>query len=59
MTVGVNLLARAVHETGDESLGLHLAQRAELTSIDVLFYAMASSPSMGAAYERLCRYQRA
>jgi AraC-like DNA-binding protein len=58
MRVGVGLLARASADIGDENLGLHLAQRAALTSVDVHFYAMASSRSLGAAYERLCRYQR-
>src|SRR5262245_63139382 len=52
------LLARAVEHTGDPNLGLHLAEHAELGSFDVHFYAMASSPTLGAAYERLCRYQR-
>ncbi len=58
MRLAVGLLARACADIGDENLGLHLAQRAALTSVDVHFYAMASSRSLGAAYERLCRYQR-
>jgi AraC-like DNA-binding protein len=58
MRLGVGLLARACADIGDENLGLHLAQRAALTSVDVHFYAMAASRSLGAAYQRLCRYQR-
>lgn len=58
MTVAMALLARAAEHTGDGNLGLHLAERAALGSFDVHFYAMASSPTLGAAYERLCRYQR-
>src|SRR4051812_24228840 len=56
--VAMELLARSVEQTGDSNLGLHLAERAELGSFDVHFFAMASSPTLGAAYERLCRYQR-
>lgn len=57
-SVAITLLTHAVEITGDTNLGLHLAERAELGSFDVHFYAMASSPTLGAAYERLCRYQR-
>lgn len=57
-SVVMALLARAVEHTGDPNLGLHLAEHAALGSFDVHFYAMASSPTLGAAYERLCRYQR-
>src|SRR5262245_44714396 len=52
------LLNVAVDSTGDTNLGLHLAEHAQLGSFDVHFYAMASSPTLGAAYARLCRYQR-
>ena len=57
-SVAVALLSRGVESTGDTNLGLHLAEHAELGSFDVHFYAMASSPTLGTAYERLCRYQR-
>jgi AraC-like DNA-binding protein len=57
-SVAMSLLALAVEETGDDNIGLHLAERASLGSFDVHFYAMASSPTLGAAFERLCRYQR-
>ena len=57
-SVAMALLARAAEQTGDTNLGLHLAQRAELGSFDVHFYAMASSSTLGEAFERLCRYQR-
>jgi AraC-like DNA-binding protein len=58
MSACVGLLADAVRETGDDTLGLHVAERAELGSFDVHFYAMVSSPTLGAAFEHLCRYQR-
>lgn len=51
-------LSAAVERTGDEHLGLHMAQRADLGSFDAPFFAMHSSPTLGAAYERLSRYQR-
>jgi AraC-like DNA-binding protein len=57
-SVAMALLARSVEQTGDSNLGLHLAEHAQLGSFDVHFFAMASSPTLGAAYERLCRYQR-
>ena len=58
MSACVGLLADAVRATGDDNLGLHLAQQADLGSFDVHFYAMLSSPTLGAAFERVCRYQR-
>lgn len=57
-SVAMDPLTRAVEYTGDADLGLHIAEHAELGSFDVHFYAMASSPTLGAAYERLSRYQR-
>ena len=53
-----SLIARAVDLTGDDNLGLHIAEHADLRSLDVHFYATLSSPTLGAGYERLCRYQR-
>ena len=58
MSACVGLLAEGVQATGDDNLGLHVAERAELGSFDVHFYAMVSSPTLGAAFERVCRYQR-
>jgi AraC-like DNA-binding protein len=58
MSACVGLLADAVRITNDDNLGLHLAEQAELGSFDVHFYAMVSSPTLGAAFERVCRYQR-
>jgi AraC-like DNA-binding protein len=58
MSACVGLLADAVRTTGDDNLGLHIAELAELGSFDVHFYAMVSSPTLGAAFERVCRYQR-
>jgi AraC-like DNA-binding protein len=58
MSACVGLLADGVRVTGDDNLGLHVAEHAELGSFDVHFYAMVSSPTLGAAFERVCRYQR-
>jgi AraC-like DNA-binding protein len=58
MSACVGLLEDGVRTTGDDNLGLHVAEHAELGSFDVHFYAMVSSPTLGAAFERLCRYQR-
>src|SRR5262245_53081709 len=52
------LWKRAVEKTRDECLGFHLAQHAEIGSFDVLFYLLATSPTLGAAYARLARSQR-
>ncbi len=54
----VAFVTAAVEQTGDDHLGLHMAERAELSSFDAPFYAMHSSATLGAAYERLARYQR-
>src|SRR5262245_26406621 len=58
MSVCVGLLEEGVRASRDDNLGLHIAERAELGSFDVHFYAMVSSPTLGAAFERVCRYQR-
>jgi AraC-like DNA-binding protein len=52
------MLANAAESLGDSSLGLHLAERADIASFDIHAYAMLSSPTFGALCERLCRYQR-
>lgn len=54
----ISMLANAAESIGDSSLGLHLAERADIASFDIHAYAMLSSPTFGAACERLCRYQR-
>src|SRR5262249_23054458 len=58
MKAVLELWARAVEMTGDENLGFHLAQQAEIGSFDVLFYLMATSPTLGSAYTRISRSQR-
>ena len=58
MSVGLGFFARAVEQTGDANIGLHLAEQVDPALFDVHFYAMLSSATLGAAYERLCRYQR-
>ena len=54
----LSLIAHAVDVTGDANLGLHIAEHAEPGSLDVHFYALLSSQTLGAGYECLCRYQR-
>lgn len=54
----MQVLATGVTQTGDDHLGLHLAARAPLDAFDVHTYVVLSSPTLGAAYERLARYQR-
>jgi AraC-like DNA-binding protein len=58
MSACVGLLAESARATGDDNIGLHVAEHAQLGSFDVHFYAMVSSPTLGAAFERVCRYQR-
>ena len=58
MRAVLRLVDGAVAHTGDDNLGLHLAEHAELGSSDVHFYAMVASRTLGEAYARLCRYQR-
>jgi len=58
MTAGIDLFARAEETTGDACIGLHVAEHADLRSIDVHFYAMLASATLRDAYERLSRYQR-
>lgn len=48
----------AVAVTGDEHLGLHLAEATPLEAFGVHTYAMLSSPTLREAYHRACRYQR-
>jgi len=54
----IEFMTLAVGATGDEHLGLHAAEHAELGAYDAPFYAMHASATLGAAYERLARYQR-
>jgi Arabinose-binding domain of AraC transcription regulator, N-term len=58
MSACVGLLADGVRATGDDNLGLHVAEHPELGSFDVHFYAMVSSPTLGAAFERVCGARR-
>lgn len=57
-TAVLSFIAHAVDVTGDPSLGLHIAEHADPGSLDVHFYALLSSQTLGAGYECLCRYQR-
>ena len=49
---------RAREVTGDDHLGIHLAEAAPLESFEVHAYALLSSPTLREAYRRACRYQR-
>lgn len=44
--------------TGDDHLGIHLAEAAPIGSFEVHAYALLSSPTLRDAYQRACRYQR-
>lgn len=48
----------ALAVTGDDYLGLHLAEAAPMKSFGVHAYALQSSPTLREAYRRACRYQR-
>lgn len=50
--------ARAVEATGDQMLGLHIAEAAPIETFDVHAYALLSSRTLRAAYRRASRYQR-
>lgn len=54
----MHLWDRAVADTGDDHLGIHLAEAAPVASFDVHAYALLSSPTIRDAYRRGCRYQR-
>jgi AraC-like DNA-binding protein len=44
--------------TGDEALGVHLAESLPRGALDLVEYALRSSPSLGMGLERLARYGR-
>src|SRR4029453_12066174 len=46
MSAGVRLLALAAETTGDDCIGLHLAEHADLRTADVHFYAMLASATL-------------
>jgi len=48
----------AVAMTGDEALGLHMAQAIPAGALDLLEYAFRSSATLGAGLDRLARYGR-
>jgi Arabinose-binding domain of AraC transcription regulator, N-term len=49
----LNLLAKS---SGDRLLGFHLALRADLRELGLLYYVAASSPTLGEALRRVARY---
>src|SRR5262245_34646064 len=53
MRAGSGLLTHAATATGDDCIGLHIAEHADLRTVDVHFYAMAASATLREAYERL------
>jgi hypothetical protein len=58
MSAGVALLAKAADATGDAAIGLHVAERADLRTVDVHFYGMHASATLLDAFDRLSRFQR-
>jgi AraC-like DNA-binding protein len=58
MRAGSGLLTHAAAAIGDDCIGLHIAEHADLRTVDAHFYAMAASATLQEAYERLSRYQR-
>ena len=44
--------------TGDEALGIHLAESLPRGALDLIEYALRSSPSLGNGLDRLARYGR-
>ena len=56
--VAMRLWSCAVAVTGDDDLGLHVAEAAPIQAFDVHAYAMLSSPTLRDAFERAGRYQR-
>lgn len=48
----------AVELTGDEAIGIHLAESIERGAFDLVEYAFRSSPSVAAGLTRLARYGR-
>ena len=58
MSAGSGLLNRAAVFTGDDCIGLHLAEHADPRTSDVHFYAMTASDTLRDAFARLSRYQR-
>ena len=57
-TLEAQLLEAAERLTGDESVGLRVAQSLTAGAYDVLGYALRSSATLGQALERLARYHR-
>lgn len=56
--VETRLWHEAARLTGDESFGLHLTERPLVGDFAGLLFAMRSSATLGAAYERMIRYLR-
>lgn len=52
------LWAEAERLTGDPDFGLHTALRIQPGAFDVLDYAVRTAPTLGAALDRLARYNR-
>lgn len=52
------LWLRAYRATQDEALGLHVAESAPFGAYRVTHFIIANSPTVGAAFERLCAYGR-
>jgi AraC-like DNA-binding protein len=56
--IAIALWNLAVARTGDDALGLHLAEATDIGVFDVQSYAFANSPTLGEGLQRIERYQR-
>jgi hypothetical protein len=58
ISVDLALWAGARRLSGDECFGLHAAEKVRPGAFDVLGYTLRSSATLGAAFERLVRYNQ-
>ncbi len=56
--VAIALWELAIVRTGDDALGLHVAEATDIGVFDVQSYAFVNSPTLAAGLERVARYQR-
>lgn len=52
------VIAEIVRRSGDQDFGLHMAERLDLDTFDVVGHLAAKSPTLGAAFERVCAFSR-
>lgn len=54
----MKLWQEALERTGDDNLGIHIAEASPIASFGLHAYTVLSSPTLRQAYRRGCRYQR-